>query len=120
MKEKFIKFLKENNALEAFERNLKDFKKITIDDYLNSHDKEGYIDTAFAWSDTDEGGAYWKHIQEMWSHEIRSYKYMIVGNGNIIHAQNMDEDGATTTLAKLKEMWQDDEINFKILKYTEL
>jgi hypothetical protein len=44
-------------------------------------------------------------------------KYMIVGNGNIIHADDLSEKEAIQRLAELREKWQDKEINFKILKY---
>lgn len=65
--EKFIKFLKDNNAWGNFERN---FIKQERDVERYKKDcktlKNSYLSYAFIWSKTREGPEYWSELNRKW------------------------------------------------------
>jgi hypothetical protein len=77
-KELFIKFLKDNGAYDKFVKNLNDFWKKNIDEYLNIQQPveeyihyEDYIVSAFSLTQTDEGAEYWWDLDDLWNYLIR-------------------------------------------------
>jgi hypothetical protein len=61
MNKRFIEFLIENDALEAYEENC-----IHL---LLYWDPDIPISTAFLWCDTPEGYAYWARLNELWGQQ---------------------------------------------------
>ncbi len=70
VEEKFINFLKENNALIPFCCNLAKKEDEWINKPFFSHLKEEtptyWIDNAFAWDLTIEGHMYWDAVEQKW------------------------------------------------------
>ena len=66
MKEKFIEFLTDNDALEDFRAGLLGHRKIGIDEYIASEieEAEDWILGAFPWADTDLN--YWNILHGKW------------------------------------------------------
>lgn len=68
--EKFIKFLKENNAWEKFEKNF--IKQGTdVKEYKEAckTPKNWELVMAFTWANTDEGFPYWRALNNKWWNE---------------------------------------------------
>lgn len=68
----FVNFLKANDALERFDRNLS--KKAPYNLILYLDVPHNIIGTAFMWGRTIEGSLYWGHLDEMWR-ELSYTKY---------------------------------------------
>ena len=68
MKEKFIQFLKDNNAYGAFIKNCIIYGSTTIDSIIKNwtDNPEKWISMTFIWVDTSEGYAYWRGIDQAW------------------------------------------------------
>lgn len=68
MKEKFIQFLKDNNAYDAFVKNCLSDHGTTIDRIIKNwtNDPEKWIFAAFYWINTEEGHDYWNRIEQAW------------------------------------------------------
>jgi hypothetical protein len=65
--EKFIKFLKKRKAYSKFIRNFKNYRVISINEYLMSRIRSyDIIVCAFHWSTTDEGDRFWRNISNHW------------------------------------------------------
>ena len=69
LKAKLIIFLENNGALEKFMDNLEDFKDIDslCENAIRNQDKGKVISSAFSWSSTAEGSAYWVRLYELFS-----------------------------------------------------
>ena len=65
MKEKFIQFLKDNNAYDAFIKNLLNIGYCKINS-LFTINPTYWISSAFFWNKTSEGHDYWKRIEQAW------------------------------------------------------
>ena len=73
--EKFIKFLKKNNAWENFERAFKDQRR-DVEVYKNDckTPKNLQLSYAFTWNFTKEGYKYWSNLNDLWREECESLK----------------------------------------------
>lgn len=72
----FLKFLKENNAYIQYRTNLqlKGFNHnnfFTIE--MSRATKENLIASAFLWSDTKQGDAYWRKFSAQWLKVTKNY-----------------------------------------------
>lgn len=66
MKDKFIDFLIEMNAFDAWETNTENNREKSADEFLDSADTEHALGAAFHWADTKEGLVYWRDLDERW------------------------------------------------------
>ena len=70
MKEEFIQFLTDNDALDKFKYNLKKYRPLEegdFDVFINKNwDIQRKINCAFNWSDTPEGQSYWAKLANLW------------------------------------------------------
>ena len=66
MKEIFIKFLKDNNAYDAFVKNLLIHGFTTIDNLITTTNPDLWISSAFFWTETAEEHDYWYSIDQAW------------------------------------------------------
>ncbi len=64
MKDKFIQFLRDNDALEKFEANCKGHHALSLTVEEAYEDCE--IDTSFRWSTSPEGYDYWNELDNKW------------------------------------------------------
>lgn len=62
----FRKFLYDNDALEAWYKNRKNYKWIKKGSMFAPLSKERYIIGAFEWSNTPEGANYWIKLNMKW------------------------------------------------------
>lgn len=75
MKEKFIDFLKKENAFDSYVTNFNErIIKGGMLEWLNVEDPEGYIAEAFIWANTYEGWEYWNNLDEQWLKIIQNEK----------------------------------------------
>ena len=67
LKAKLIIFLENNGALEKFMANLEAFHNIDslCESAIRNQDKGRVFSSAFSWSDTVEGSAYWVSLYEL-------------------------------------------------------
>jgi len=71
MKNKFIEFLKENEAYEKFKTNLKEdrinieSKQATLKTVFEEHPLN-YIEVGFVWHKTQEGYNFWHSLNKLW------------------------------------------------------
>lgn len=79
--EKFIKFLKENNAWEKFEKNfnkdgeeLKEYKKM-CKMWRNSE-----LSLAFTWAATEEKYSYWLNLNRKWCEENKTLEEKLLSD----------------------------------------
>lgn len=72
---RFIKFLKDNNAWENFQRAFKSYGR-NVEDYKKECESiEGIeLDAAFRWDKTKEGVHYWNDLNDKWLEENQSLK----------------------------------------------
>lgn len=85
MEAEFLQFLKENNALHKFRKNVKKQKYcsfVTLENYINPFTiepikklftLEGYnnlVNFAFIWSETKEGHDYWSNLDRKWGNKF--------------------------------------------------
>lgn len=63
---KFVSFLKEQGALEAYFENI--YEESIFSAYL-----DGWVDSAFIWCDSKEGYDYWRNIYWNWEKICQSY-----------------------------------------------
>jgi hypothetical protein len=73
MKEKFIKFLKDNDALIPFICNLATLNtpmapevKGCLFRFISKTQPDDLIDHAFRWDKTSEGVVYWNSLEKLW------------------------------------------------------
>ena len=66
---KFKQFLIDNECLESYLYNLKNFN--TVSNYGLA---DQFIISAFSWCDTPEGASFWNILSGKWKHEIIDYK----------------------------------------------
>ncbi len=64
-----ISFLKENNILKSFEKNLIEYKDINLNKYIhnyyeNNYSMNNFILGSFLWSSTKEGMCFWEIIND--------------------------------------------------------
>lgn len=74
MKEKFIDFLKKENAFDSYVTNFNERRKSAIIEWLNVKDPEDYIAEAFIWVISSEGCEYWNNLDEQWLKIIQNEK----------------------------------------------
>lgn len=74
MKEKFIDFLKKENAFDSYVTHFNEHRKGAMIEWLNVKDPEDYIDCAFLWERTSEGWEYWNKLNEQWLKIIQNEK----------------------------------------------
>jgi hypothetical protein len=75
LKRKFKQFLKDNDALEAYEYNCKhhSFRHIgtkslnDVIDYYFKENKQALFGDAFSWHDAKEGRDYWWKLSSKWT-----------------------------------------------------
>ena len=80
--EKFIKFLKDNNAWENFQRALKNYHR-DVKGYkeIVEKDRKLALLRAFSWYETEEGHKYWSKLDTKWLEENQSLKDQVLSNG---------------------------------------
>ena len=66
MKEKFISFLKENNALESFAQNALNDHHALVDDIMSRHAPEHWLAAAFDWQASPQTHDYWARLNKKW------------------------------------------------------
>lgn len=73
MKESFIKFLEDNNALDLFKANLSKIDR-DFDFYINQKYRMPslIIDTAFTWSETPQGRQFWCDLDREWRNFLQT------------------------------------------------
>lgn len=93
MKERFIKFLKDNNIYYRFRSYLTfDTLNDDLDDYLSKVDPEEYL-TSFDWNDTDEGWNFWNLLSYKWCKCLEErYDYIITIRSREIKISLLHED----------------------------
>ena len=90
IKKTFIQFLKKNNALESYKKNVIEcnkHKKITLvnridpltipsikENILSANVFWSIISASFVWADTKEGHKFWSHLNNKWSKISHEYK----------------------------------------------
>lgn len=70
--ERLIQFLKDTDVYEAYVRNLKEHRGLTLDEYYDRRcmdEKSVFLD-AFVWAETKERYKYWKNINGKWLNKI--------------------------------------------------
>lgn len=70
MKDRFIQFLKANDAYEKFVNNLKASCDSTIDELCAEDYFADWIAVAFDWSLTPEGEPYWQNLDDLYYEKI--------------------------------------------------
>lgn len=93
MKDKFIKFLKEENVYYRFRSY---FTFDTLNDnlelYLNETNPEDYV-TIFDWNDTDEGWDFWNALNYKWKKLMNEeYEYIITFKGKDVSIALLHQD----------------------------
>lgn len=75
IKEKFIKFLKENGAYDSYGINLFRHRGASIDKYINQDFMipKLYILSAFEWINTGKESSFWRELNKKWEKEISKY-----------------------------------------------
>jgi hypothetical protein len=71
MENKFIEFLKQNNALEAFndmvELRIKENNDIVdLLDYLSDQDPQDFVSSIYIWSQSKQGHIFWNILDNKW------------------------------------------------------
>lgn len=68
MREKFVHFLADNEAILEFETNLKESSGNSLAEYLNFpfHTEQSYFSGAFTWRISPQGHEYWRSLEEKW------------------------------------------------------
>lgn len=72
MKEKFIEFLKKENAFTSYLHyfEVEETKSGGLSDWLLIKEPDCFLDCAFNWENTLEGENYWDDLNEKWLKEI--------------------------------------------------
>lgn len=72
----FFDFLRKHNALEAYKRNFREYRKrVSFDQvFPKNHLYGDYIIGAFSWMGTPEGHWYWRVLQDEWYSIFNKYK----------------------------------------------
>lgn len=74
---KFIRFLKQNNAYEAYMFNLNSrisfFKKSAFKSYVDRVGFSDFIKAAFNWERTKEGSGFWCDLHNKWIKEYLNF-----------------------------------------------
>ena len=73
IEERFIKFLEDEGALEAFRENLRQCSGETVEEHLGGVgviNITAYVASAFGWSTSPEGYDYWDDIEDLWLEEL--------------------------------------------------
>lgn len=77
MKDKFIEFLKENNAYDAFCNSFIKVRGIKAEQiewrigyFVEVLDPQGLIESAFLWHLTKEGKGFWERLNDKWKEKL--------------------------------------------------
>lgn len=62
----FFKWLKENDAYEAYKENFLKTKEIGFPTFCERNPMFSFFTTAFTWRSTSEGFDYWREIEKEW------------------------------------------------------
>lgn len=71
MVEKFIDFLKRENAFDSYVANFGEHRKGYMIEWLNVKEPDDFLDCAFLWSETLEGWEYWGSLNKKWLKEVQ-------------------------------------------------
>ena len=67
MRDKFIEFLKSEDAWEKFLEEYEKQNILTIDDFFKAQEQPSeYLFWAFVWNETKDGDDYWEELDSKW------------------------------------------------------
>ena len=71
MVEKFIDFLKRENAFDSYVTNFDEHRKGAMIEWLNVKEPDNFLDCAFLWDESVKGWEYWNSLNEKWLKEVQ-------------------------------------------------